>query len=112
MDKVAELRRIRLCRLTEITARIRDLQTAKVSRLRASLGIIRKQEREVLDNLGRDSVADELLLLRLQNIGRQRFALEAEIEAQDEIARRHGRRAKGIELLFERTLRSNDTRRG
>jgi hypothetical protein len=111
MDKEAELRRIRLGRLKEITARIRDLQTAKVGRLNASLGIIRQQERELLDKLGRDIVADKLLLQRLQNIGRQSLALAAEIEAQGEIARDLGRRAKGVELLLEKTFRSNDVRR-
>jgi hypothetical protein len=112
MDKEALLRRIRVRRVIDITARSRDLQQVKVEQLKARLAIIREQERETLDQLGREGVADKLLIVRLQEIGRQRLILTGEIEKQDEIARQLGRRAKGAERLFERLFRIKDTRRG
>lgn len=107
MDKTVEMRRIRLRQIMAITERIWNLQMAKVLRLETQLAVLRQQESETLDCLGVNYGVEHLLISRLQDLGSQRKTLAAEIETENEVARRLGRRAVSAERFYRKTFKKS-----
>jgi hypothetical protein len=104
MDKTVEMRRNRLRQIMTITERISNLQMAKVLRLETRLAVLRQQESDTLDCLGGNYGVEDLLISRLQDLGSQRTNLVAEIETENEVARRLGRRAVSAERFYSKTF--------
>jgi hypothetical protein len=100
MDKKVELRRNRLRQIRNITEQIWQLQIGKVLRLETQLALLRQQESEILQRLGENCGVENLLISRLHDLGSQRSTIAAEIERENEVAGRLGRRAVSTERFY------------
>lgn len=104
MDKKVELRRNRLRQVRNITEQIWQLQIGKVLRLETQLALLRQQESEILQRLGENCGVENLLISRLHDLGSRRSTIAAEIERENEVARRLGRRAVSAERFYCKTF--------